>query len=372
MGGNMEDNTLLIVGLGAIAFLVMYKPEQVGAVSTAQVLAAASTSGFVTKDLVPISGANWTIPLFLTMDRNIPLGTYGLETLFTIGSAIAGGVTTAASYIGNTLGTALSTANQVVSGTVIPAIVNASGTVATYVSSGASNLWSGISTGASYIGTGAQWLGGEIVDLGKAVGGATISEVKALPGQIADIGKNVWDYTKIAGGYVWDKITGTWTYVSDLYKQSALFATVTKAVGGAAATLIANKVTNKSDNTTNQKSSIPTSSSAKLIPLGYISKTQFDSPKSMIVTKMYNPSVLDTRLVTDDNALNTSIQLGYQVQEKLGYCSPAPFYGCVNMISMYNPKIIDSIVITNYNIIPQLENMGYQSLGTIGYCKALP
>ncbi len=362
----MNDTTILIIGGGALALLLLYKTKQVNAVtiSNGQILSAAATMGFVTKNLVAIPGADWTIPFFLTLDRDIPLGIYGLETLFTVGSTIVSGIETAAVYVGTALGTALSTANQVISGTVIPAIVNAAGTTATYVASGATSLWSGISTGASYVGTGTQWLGGEVVDISGTVGST-----------IVDIGKDVWDFTKVAGGYIWNKITGVWESISNLYDKSKLFATTVAALGTAATGVAINKLSNKSDNTTNQQkalsSGIGGSTSPQLIPLGYLSKTNFDNPKALIVRKMYNPTVLDTRIVTDDNNYNTSIQLGYKDAGILGYCSPQPFYGCINMINMYNPRVLDSITITNYDIIPKMETLGYQSLGTIGYCKAL-
>lgn len=361
----MDDTTMLIIGGGALAILLLYKTKQVGAeqISSGQILSAAATTGFVTKNLVAIPGADWTTPLFLTLDRNIPLGIYGLETLFTVGSAIVRGV----EYVGTVLGTALSTANQTITQTIIPAIISAPGNLATYISTG--GLWQTISTGP--LGTGVSWVAGEVMDLPENIYNAIV----ALPGQIVDIGKDVWDFAKVQGGKIWNNITGAWEDVSNLYEKSKLFATAVNAIGTATGGIIINKLTNKSDNTTNQQkalsSGIGGSTSPQLIPLGYLSKTNFDNPKALIVRKMYNPSVLDTRIVTDDNNFNTSIQLGYKDAGILGYCSPQPFYGCINMINMYNPKIIDSITITNYDIIPKMEAMGYQSLGTIGYCKAL-
>lgn len=364
----MDDKTVLLIGAGALAFIFIFNTTNVFA---SEVKPAAGQSGFVTKELTAISGADWSLPLFLTVERSIPLGIYGLDTLFSVASTVASGVGTGLSYVGSAIGDALATANQVVTGTVIPAVINATGTTATYVASGAQSIYGGLTTGASYVGSGLQWIGGEVVDLGKAAGGAIVTGVTAIPGVVIDVGKNVWDFTKVAGGYVWDAVTGTFKFVKD---NSAVIGKAAAAVAGlVAATSI--KPNNVSDNTTNTQQatggSIGGPAEPQLIPLGYLSKTNFEDPKAMIVKKLYNPKVNDTRVVTDQNTYDVAVKVGYEDRGSIGYCSPQPFYGAVNMYSLYNPNIIDSIIVTNIEAVKQLEKQGYQNLGTIGYCKAL-
>jgi hypothetical protein len=360
----MDDTTLLIIGGGALAFFLLGGVGIAGAAESETL--SVSGKGFTDKTLTEISGANWTVPLLLTLERNIPIGEYGLDTLFNVGTTIASGLYTGVSYVGDKIITALSTVNQVVSGTVIPAVISAGGTVASYVAAGAKSI---------YVGSGLQWVGGKLVDYGKAAGSAIYTEVKALPGQIMSVGKDIWKYTKIAGGYIWEKISGAYTDVKDYVAKSDLLKTAGKVVVGLAGSAIISKNTPNSDITNNPneaiKGDIPGSTTPQLIPLGYLSKTPFDTPKSMIVKKLYNSQINDTRIVTDQDTYDASIQIGYKEIDILGYCSPEPFLGAANMISMFNPSIIDSIIITNYDVIPQMEKLGYKSLGTIGYCKAL-
>lgn len=325
-----ETNLLLIAGIGAAAYLLL--PTIASAASPGGGLLSAAGEG-VFKDitLVDISGATWSIPLFLTLERDIALGIWGSEFLTTAAGITWSGMKTAGGYVSS----ALSTMNTVARNVVLPTIIDATKTTASFIVDIPGYTWTGM----------------------KAVGRGI----------------------KIGAGWTWDKVTGIWTYTKGLYEKSFIFRRSVEAVGAMIAGIGIEWSPGKDSKNDTDSPDIQQAGSmhTKPIPIGYLSKTSFTQEiegkmyPSLVVTKMFHPQANDTMLVSDGEAITIARQNGYITRETLGNCASAPFRGCTYLFNMFNNKIMDHIVVSNQNAIPKLESMGYESMGILGYAKAL-
>lgn len=341
---------LLIVSLGLGAMFILpnlarasTKLTQNTAISTDKTQIIDTTTGQViaqkeTIRLSDIPNAQWKVPLFVTIERDIQLGFISalVGGLKTIGGVVVSGVstvgTTAFSAIktaGSAVGSAIGGISNVVTGSVVPAVMDIGGSIATVI--------------------------------------------KPLAGTIVQAGSAVWDLASAAGSKTWDVVAGAAEYVTENPEKVREAATTVATV---ATTVAAVKDADKSQVATTQtqvaeqQAQVP---SAQTFQAGNLSQTPFNTEygPSLIVKKLYNPQLKDTALVTNDKAIQALGQVGYQVQETLGYCSPGPFNGSTPMIMLYNENTIDHLLITNPQAVGKFEAVGYKSLGTIGYCKAV-
>lgn len=345
----MDNNQILLLGgLGIAAYFLFPSISSAAGFGnkdeTLSVAGSAGESNIQTIDLVDIAGANWSLPLYLTLERDFNLGILGLETLYTGLSTAYSVAKTSAQVVGEALSTALSYSNSVAREIVVPAIVDAAGVTANVVKTGAGYAWTGLKS----VGSGIYYIGGKIYD------GTTY------------LGETAWQIAKTAGGYVWDGVAGSWKYVKDLYKESHIFRDVTKGLVTIASSAAISIGAKKDDG--DKVTGTPTSNT---VPLGYLSKTNFEMPKALPVIKVYNDVIKDTRLVTDNEALEIAKNTGYKEIARMGYCSPEPFRGCTQIFQLFNKTTLDTIVVTNSKILPRLTKQGYESHGIIGYCKAL-
>lgn len=291
-----------------------------------------------TVSLKDIPDASWKVPLFVTIERNISLGFWGavLDIAQSAGSAVISGVSTVGSLgldalktAGSAVGSALGGISNVVTGTVIPAI---------------SDIGSGIAT-----------------------------VIKPVAGTVLDVGSAVWDLASSVGSKTWDVVSGAAEYV---VKNPEAVQAAVGTVATVAATVQAVKSSDQSQVATTQtqvaeqQRELPES---QTFQAGLLSQTPFNTEygASLIVKKLYNPQLKDTALATNAEAIRVLGQVGYQVQETLGYCSPGPFLGSVPMIMLFNENTVDHLLITNTQAVSKFETIGYKSLGTIGYCKAV-
>lgn len=289
-----------------------------------------------------IPNASWKIPLYVTIERNIQLGFWSelLGVAQSAGSAIVSGVgtvgsaaLTAVKAAGSAVGSALSGISNVVTGTVVPAITDVYSSVATVIKPVTSTVW----------------------DVGSSVGSA------------------VWDLASSVGGKTWDAVSGVADYVvknpeavNTAIGTVATVAGVVQAVKTADQSQVATTPTQVAE----QQNALPES---QTFEAGLLSQTPFNTEygQSLVVTKLYNPQLKDTALATNSETIRVLGQVGYQVMETLGYCSPGPFLGSVPMIMLYNENTIDHLLITNTDAVAKFATVGYKSLGTIGYCKAI-
>jgi len=336
-----NNKALLLGGLGLATIFLLPKISAAAQPSTPNnIISVAGTSNIKTINLEDISGADWAIPLYLTVERNLALGLWGTDYLYTGVSTLYTGVKAATQDVGELLSTALSFSNSVARDIVVPSIISASKTTAKIITNVPKYTWSGLKT----VGSGIYYVGGKIYD------GTTW------------VGKTAWDIARETGKDVWKFVAGSWQKVTDLYKESHIFRDTTKALIGIAATAaVSIHGKPKSDTTTEVKPST--------IPLGYLSKTLFDG--ALPVTKMYNSIIKDTRLVTDHEAIDKAKKLSYKKIATLGYCAAKPFRHSTQIFQLFNKVTLDSIIVTNAKILPKLVNSGYESQGIIGYCKAL-
>lgn len=350
MKGNNTGLILAIVGVGAALILPKMskastqKPVLTGNATitpdktqiidtiTGEVLAQKETVA-----LKDIPNASWKVPLFVTIERNIQLGFWSelLGVAQSASSAVLSGVstvgTTALSALktaGSAVGSALSGISNVVTGTVVPAI---------------SDIGSGIAT-----------------------------VIKPVASTVLKAGSAVWDLASSVGGKTWDAVAGVADYV---VSNPEAVKTAATTVATVATTVQAIKSSDQSQIATTptqvqeQQRELP---EAQTFQAGLLSQTPFNTEYglSLTVKKLYNSQLKDTALATNEETVRVLGQVGYQVQETLGYCSPGPFLGSVPMIMLFNENTIDHLLITNPDAVSRFESVGYKSLGTIGYCKA--
>jgi hypothetical protein len=344
----VADKKLIIIALvGGGALLLLPRlsraqslvPTDINSiVPTQPTVPGSSVPQVQVEQLESITGADWRLPLILTVERDISFGI--LDWIISGASALweAGGVVI--STAGDYLGTALSGTSSFVAGTLIPGVVDVSGTV-----------------------------GGIIMDVGSTAWDAT----KAIGGAIGGVAGQAWDV--VSGG-----VTGSVEWIAS---HSEEIVDATKAAAALAGTVYTIKKMDQTSVTTNPNeaqspSSVQTTSPAQVVEpttatIGYLSSTSFTFKglPALRVTRMYHPQYKDTMIVTNDEAIKVAQGVGYQVTGNLGYAAPAPFQYCVPMITLYNPTTIDHIVITNPDGVAKLESIGYKNEGYIGYCRAL-
>lgn len=284
--------------------------------------------------LKDIPNASWKVPLYVTIERNIQLGFWGaiLDVAQSAGGAVLSTVgSTALSVVktaGSAVGSALSGISNVVTGTVVPAITGLSSGIATVI--------------------------------------------KPVAGTVLKAGSAVWDLASSVGSKTWDAVAGVADYV---VSNPEAVKTAATTVATVAATVQAVKSADQSQVATTptqvaeQQRELPES---QTFQAGLLSQTPFNTEygASLVVKKLYNPQLKDTALATNAETVRVLGQVGYQVQETLGYCSPGPFMGSVPMIMLFNENTVDHLLITNPDAVSKFQAIGYKSLGTIGYCKS--
>lgn len=333
----MDKDIWLVLGLGGATVLLLPKLSRAEAGPT--IFTPGGTALTETVNLYDIPGADWSLPMYATIERDIQLGF--LDTLVSAGSSVVSYTGTALNYVGDTLSGLWQNTSNILTGTVVPAVVNVGGQTAEIIKTGATALWSGAEYVGTQVWTGTQW-----------------------------VATNVWDAAKSTGEWIWDKTAGVRDAAGNLLsdpKKMKEALEVVGALGGTAAVLVNVLGGKDSENTTNPQT-VPPHQELSLI--GYISKTNFNSPVALVVTKLYHAGLQDTMITTDPNQKAMAISQGYKDQGPLGYVSPEPFRNCVALFQMFNARVVDHLVITNTNMIAKLEQAGYQSHGVIGYARA--
>lgn len=378
------DQKLLWIGGGLAAIFVLPKIVRAAGVSSS---AAAGITQEATINLNDISGASWTKPLYLTVERTMNLG--AITTLPTLSQQRKN------REIGEAINTIFASMNAVYRGVVVPAIIEPGRSKARVIAKITTKkqtqpnvanmgfwdaIWSGITTAATTVSSvaweGVSAVGSLAWDGAQAVGGLASDLWESTAGirsTILDGGKTVVNWTTSAVSKISDVVQGSETLQKALIglgvsvAGSALAKTNTSDVSGQTASSPSGSTPGSVGSSTGPGATdIPT----ETVLIGYSSSVRFPSPAALEITKTYNSQVKDTALITDSQMLQQAVEIGYQPVEQLGFASPEPFKGCVPLIRLFNPTTIDTIVITNTAAVSKLEAIGYQSHGVIGYIRA--